>query len=201
MTTPAAAARKATTRPAGAQRTLVGLLGLLSLAAGVTALVLGAGLLGANRANRPVLDPLALDTLRAHPTLTRGAAIAAGVILLILGLLWAARALKPEHRPNLLLDPSPDRRLEINASAIANALRADTETITGVNRAHARMVGTTATPALRLNLWLEDGADIRHIYHDLNTQILTRARDSLGLKTLPTAIRIELDAATPARVS
>jgi hypothetical protein len=202
MTTPAAtAARKATTRPAGAQRTLVGLLGLLGLAAGAAALVVGAGLLGTNRANRPILDPIALDTLRAHPTLTRVVAIAAGVILLILGLLWTARALKPERRPNLLLDPSPDRHLEVNASAIANALRADTETITGVNRAHARMVGTTATPALRLNLWLEDGADVRNVYHDLNTRVLTRARDSLGVETLPTAIRIELDATTPARVS
>jgi hypothetical protein len=201
MTTPAAAARKATSRPVGAQRTLVGLVGLLGLAAGVAALVVGAGLLGANRAARPVLDPIALDTLHTHQILTRVVAIAAGVILVTLGLIWAARALTPERRPNLLLDPSPDHRLEVNASAIANALRADTETIDGVNRAHARMVGTTALPALRLNLWLEDGADVRNVYHNLDTQVLTRARDSLGVETLPIAIRIELDAATPARVS
>jgi hypothetical protein len=75
MTTPAAAARKATTRPAGAQRTLVGLLGLLSLAAGVTALVLGAGLLGANRANRPILDPLALDMASCWLMRVSGAAL------------------------------------------------------------------------------------------------------------------------------
>jgi hypothetical protein len=202
MTVPAAtAARKATARPAGAQRTLVGLVGLFSLAAGAAALVVGAGLLGANRANRPIVDPIALDTLRAHPTLSRAVAIAAGMVLLVLGMLWAARAVKPEHRPNLLLDPSPDRHLEVSASAIANALRADTETITGVNRARARMVGTAAAPALRLNLWLEDGADVRNVYHDLDTRVLTRARDSLGVEFLPTAIRIELDAAVPARVS
>jgi hypothetical protein len=202
MSAPATtAARKATARAAGAQRTLVGLIGLLSLAAGAVVLVVGFGLLGANRADRPVLDPIALDTLRTHQTLARGVAIAAGVVLLILGLLWAARALAPERRPNLLLDPSPDRRLEVSASAIAGALRADAETIDGVTRARARMVGTVATPVLRLDLWLADDTDVRDVYHDLDTGVLTRARDSLGVESLPTAIRIELDAAAPARVT
>ena len=195
------AARKATVRAAGAQRTLVGLIGLLGLAAGAAALVVGFGLLGANRAVRPVLDPIALDTLRTHQTLARAVAIAAGVVLLVLGLLWAARALAPERRPNLLLDPSPDRRLEVSALAIAGALRADAETIDGVTRVRSRMVGTTAIPVLRLDLWLEDGTDVRDVYHDLDTRVLTRARDSLGVESLPTAIRIELDAAAPARVT
>ncbi|MGH3902536.1 MAG: alkaline shock response membrane anchor protein AmaP [Pseudonocardiaceae bacterium] len=202
MSTPATtAAGKAAARAAGAQRTLVGLIGLLSLAAGAAALVVGSSLLGAGRAARSVLDPIALDTLRTHQTLARGVAIASGVVLLILGLLWAARAVKPERRPNLLLDPSPDSWLEVNASAIADALRADAETVTGVNRARARMVGTTATPVLRLDLWLEDGADVRDVYRDLDTGVLTRARESLGVESLATAIRIELDAAAPARVS
>ena len=202
MSAPATtAARKATVRAAGAQRTLVGLIGLLGLAAGAAALVVGFGLLGANRAVRPVLDPIALDTLRTHQTLARAVAIAAGVVLLVLGLLWAARALAPERRPNLLLDPSPDRRLEVSASAIAGALRADAETIDGVTRVRSRMVGTTAIPVLRLDLWLEDGTDVRDVYHNLDTGVLTRARDSLGVESLPTAIRIELDAAAPARVT
>lgn len=201
MTPPAAtAARKATARAAGAQRTLVGLIGLLSLAAGAAALVVGFGLLGANRAARSVLDPLVLDTLRAYPTFARGVAIVTGVILLILGLLWAVRALAPERRPNLLLDHSPDLRLEISASAIAGAVRADAETITGVSRARARMVGATASPVLRLDLWLEDGTDVRDVYRDLDTGVLARARDSLGVESLPTAIRIELDAAAAPRV-
>ena len=202
MTTRApTAARKATARAAGAQRTLVGLIGLLSLAAGAAALIVGFGLLGADRAARPVLDPIALDALGTHQTLARCVAIAAGLVLLVLGLLWAARAVKPERRPDLLLDPSPDSRLEVSASAIADALRADAEAITGVNRARARMVGSTAIPVLRLDLWLEDGTDVRDVYHHLDTGVLTRARDSLGVESLTTTVRIELDAAAPARVS
>ncbi|HEY6421889.1 MAG TPA: alkaline shock response membrane anchor protein AmaP [Pseudonocardiaceae bacterium] len=202
MTGPATtAARKATARAAGAQRTLVGLIGVLGLGAGVAALVVGSGLLGADRAARPVLDPVALNTLSAHQSLARAAAVAAGVALLVAGLIWAARAIKPEHRPNLLLDPRSTSRLEISASAIADALRADAETIPGVNRVRARTVGRTATPVLRLTLWLEDGANVRDVYHDLDTGVLTRARDSLGIESLPAAIRLELDAATPARVT
>jgi hypothetical protein len=201
MSTPATTAtRTATARAAGAQRALVGSLGLLLLAAGAAALVVGSGLLGTNRAARPVLDPVALDTLRTHQTLARALAITGGLVLLFVGLLWATRAFKPERRPNLVLDPGPDRRLEINASAIADALRTDAETIDGVNRARARMVGSTDTPVLRLNLWLEDGADVRYVYHNLDARVLGRARDSLGLDCLPTAIRIELDTAAPTRV-
>lgn len=193
MTTPAAtAAGRATTRAAGAQRILIGLIGLLTLAAGTAALVVGSGLLGADRAARPVIGSVAVD---APQTLARGVAIAAGAVVLVLGLLWTARALAPERRPGIVLDSSPDHRLEISASAIADALRADAETIDGVSRARARMVGTTDAPVLRLNLWLEDGADVRDVYHDLDTRVLARARDSFGLASLPSAIRIELDAA------
>ncbi len=201
MTGPASAAsRKATARAAGAQRTLVGLIGLLVLGAGVAALVAGSGLLGADRAARPVLDPVALNTLYAHQSLAREAAVAAGVVLLVAGLIWAARAVKPEHRPNLLLDPSSTSRLEISASAIADAVRADAETIEGVNRVRARLVGRTGAPVVRLNLWLEDGANVRDVYRDLDTRVLTRARDSLGVESLPAAIHLELDAAAPVRV-
>ncbi len=182
------------------QRALVGLVGLLGLAAGAAALVVSFGLLGAGRAARPVLDPLAVDTVGAHQSLARVVAILAGVILLVLGLLWVARALKPDQRPNLVLDPSPDHHLEVSASAIADALRADAETINGVSRARAHMVGTTATPVLRLTLWLRGGADIGEVYRDLNTRVLTRARDSLGVESLTTAIHVELDSTTPSRV-
>ncbi|PZS38138.1 MAG: alkaline shock response membrane anchor protein AmaP [Pseudonocardiales bacterium] len=185
-------------RAAGAQRTLVGLTGLVSLGAGGTALLAGSGLLGADH---PVLDTTVLDALRAHQSTARAVAIAIGVALLVLGVFWTVRALTPERRSNLVLDPSPDGRLEISASAIAGALRADAETIDGVNRARARMAGTTDTPVLCLNLWLEDGADVRAVYHDLDTRVLSRARDSLGTSCLATAVRIELDAAPPTRVS
>lgn len=195
------AIRKATTRAAGAQRAVFGLIGLLCLTAGAAALVVSFGLLGVNRAARPVLDPVVVDTLRANQPLAHVVAIAAGVVLFVLGLLWAVRALKPEHRPSLLLDPSPTSRLEISASAITDALSADAETISGVNRARARMVGTTDTPVVRLHLWLAEGTDVREVYQDLTSRVLTRARDSLGVESLPTAVRIELDTAAAARVS
>ena len=62
------------------------------------------------------------------------------------------------------------------------------------------MVGTIAAPVVRLQLWLRDGTDVRNVYYELDTRVLARARDSLGVSSLPAAIRIELDAAAPIRV-
>ncbi|MDQ2789123.1 MAG: alkaline shock response membrane anchor protein AmaP [Actinomycetota bacterium] len=181
-------------RAAGGQRILVGLTGLVALVAGV--LVVGAG-----RAAHPVLDTTTLDALRAHQSTARAVALVAAAALLVLGLLWTAHVLAPERRPNLVLDPSPDGRLEISADAIAEALRADAATVDGVTRARARMVGTAGAPVVRLNLWLAAGSDLRTVHHDLDTRVLRHARDSLGLPSLPTAVHIELDTAPPARVS
>ncbi len=195
------AATKATERAAGAQRALVGLLGLLGLAAGAVALVVSFGLLGADRADRPVLDPLAVDVVGSHQSLARVVAILAGVVLLILGLLWVARALHPGQRPNLVLDSSPEHHFEVSVSAIADALRADAEAIDGVSRARVRLAGTTATPVVALTLWLANAASISVVCHDLDTWVLTCARDSLGVESLTTAVRVELDSTTPSRVN
>lgn len=198
--TKAGTIRKASAPAAGLQRCLVGITGVLSLAAGVVALIIGSGLLGAGRALEPVLSLTTVDTLHVHRVLVGGIAIAGGLVLFFLGLLWAGRDLTPESRPDLVLDPNPERRLEISASAMTDALSADAATIEGVSQARARMVGTMAAPVVRLQLWLRDGTDVRDVYHELDARVLARARDSLGVSALPAAIRIELDAAVPIRV-
>ncbi|MGH3673026.1 MAG: alkaline shock response membrane anchor protein AmaP [Pseudonocardiaceae bacterium] len=195
-----AATRKASAPAAGLQRCLVGIIGILSLAAGVAALLIGSGLLGAERALEPVLGLTALDTLHAHRVLAGGIAIAGGLVLFLLGLLWAGRDLTPETRPGLVLDPNPECRLEISAVAMTDAVSADAATIEGVSQARARMAGTMAAPVVRLQLWLRDGTDVRNVYHELDTRVLARARESLGVSSLPAAIRIELEAAAPIRV-
>lgn len=195
-----AATRKASAPAAGLQRFLIAIIGVLSLAAGIAALILGSGLLGAERAAEPVLGLTAVDAVQAHRVLAGGVAIGGGLVLLLLGLFWAGRDLSPETRPALVLDPNPERRLEISAAAMTDALSADAATIEGVSQARARMVGTMAAPVVRLQLWLRDGTDVRNVYHELDTRVLARARDSLGVSSLPAAIRIELDAAAPIRV-
>ncbi|UJW31340.1 alkaline shock response membrane anchor protein AmaP [Saccharothrix sp. AJ9571] len=193
-------ASKALARSYGAERTLTSLVGVLALAAGVLALVVGQGWLGTFRALRPVLDPMAVNWLGREPVIAKTAAIVAGVLLLIFGLWWFFRSLRPEGRPDLELDRAPGQELTVTAAAISSAVRADAEAVEGVSRARVRAVGDPSSPALRMDISLREGADLKTVWQVIDTQVLTRARESLGVDTLPTAVRIDLDADPQSRV-
>lgn len=187
---------KALGRSTGTERSLTVLIGLLALLAGAAALVVGAGWLGTYRGRRPLVDPLALDWLSRNALASRIGALVLGVLLLWLGLWWFFRSLRPEGRPDLELDDD----LVVTSSAISEAVRLDAETIDGVGRARVRAVGDSENPALRITLWLSEGTDLKRVWEQLDATVLTRARESLGVDVLPTAVRIELDTAAPQRV-
>ena len=191
----------AVARSAGTDRTLTTLLALVALAGGVVVLLVGTGVFGSARADRSLVDPIAIDLLRANRSLALVLAIVAGLLLVLLGLLWALRSLRPESKPDLVLDHSRGTGLTVSSGAIAEAVRADAETVPGVERARVRLVGDTDNPALRITLWLRQGSDVRDIWNDLDTRVLSRARGALGVERLPAAVRIELDAAEGYRVS
>lgn len=187
-------------RSAGAERGLAGLLGLILVLGGTAVLLLGNGVFGDGRSRRSIMDPIAVERLENHRELSFSIAITAGVVLLVVGLWWCLRGLRPEHKPALLLDPMPEAELVVTPDALSGAVQADAESVRGVSRARARVVGSTDEPGLRLHLWLRQGADIRTVWNDLDTQVLARARESLGIDRLPTAVRIELDTAEAQRV-
>lgn len=196
----ASAARRAQGRSYGAERTLTSLVGLLGVLAGAGALVVGMGWLGQFRGHRPVLDPIAVGWLSDHALYARIGAVVLGVLLLVFGLWWFFRSLRPERRPDLKLDETIGAELTVTAGALANAVQTDAESVDGVTRARVRSVGTVADPALRITLWLAEGAEVRRVWEDLDAYVLTRARESLGVETLPTAVRLELDTTGSARV-
>jgi hypothetical protein len=181
-------------------RLLVWLLGLVLLAAGILALSLARGWLGTHRAGRTVIDPLAAHTITGHPLRMLVGGIVVGLILLIVGLGWFARSVRPQRRPDLLLDGDPDSRLVVTAGAICEAVRTDCEGLGGVNRARVRSVGSTEEPAMRVNLWLDEDTDLRVVWSELEREVLPRLRRSLGGRRLPIGIRVELDSAAPPRV-
>lgn len=192
--------RKAVARSAGGDRTRLALLGLVLLAAGVGAALLGWAVFGRGRAGRPLLDPMIVDTLRAQPLLWRWVAVAAGVVLVVVGLWWTVRSVRPERRPDLVLesgpDLGPDTSLRVTAGAAAEAVADRAAGLPGVVRTRGRMVGRADSPALRLTVWLDDEADVAEICRRLDSEIVTEARDALGIAHLPVAVRLELDTAT-----
>lgn len=177
------------------ERILTGVVGGLAVLAGAVAAIVGLGWLGAYRATRPVMDPIAVSWLAGHPLVSRIVAILVGLLLLVLGLIWFFRALRPEAQPDLALDRTVGKGLRVTAGAIAEAVQGDAERIDGVNRARARMVGDRTNPALRLSLWLSEGSDVKAVWQELDEKVLGRARDSLGVTALPTGVRFELAAA------
>lgn len=193
---PAAVARSAAT-----ERVLTMLLGLIAAGGGAMVVLVGAGVFGADRADRPLVDPSAVDAITRHRVLALSVGLAAGVVLTVLGLWWALRALRPESRPDVILDRSPVAGLTVTATALADAVLADAETVTGVDRARVRLVGDPHRPGLRLTLLLREGADVREVWSELDSRVLARARGALQIDPLPTAVRIELDTASRQRVS
>lgn len=195
--------RAAVARSAGGDRTLTTLLGLVLVAASVLALLVGYGVFGANRAQRPVIDPIAVAWVSTHVTATRWILIGVGLLLFLIGIWWTLRSLRPEPRPDVSLSELPGERLTVEHAAICDAVRHDAETIDGVSRARVRLVGTPQKPALRIALTLVEGTDVRDVWADLDGRVLARAREAFAVSALPTAVRLELDASsapTPARV-
>jgi hypothetical protein len=195
--------RAAVARSAGGDRTLTTLLGLVLVAAATLALLVGYGVFGSFRAQRPLIDPLAASWVSTHVDATRWIAIGAGVLLFVVGLWWTLRSLRPEPRPDVSLSELPGERLTVEHSAICDAVRHDAESIEGVSRARVRLVGDPKRPALRIALTLVEGTDVRDVWADLDGRVLARAREAFAVSALPTAVRLELDAssaATPARV-
>jgi hypothetical protein len=185
-------------------RLAVGGIGALAAACGAAALVVSAGWAGRPRASRPLADPMALDWLRAHQLWVQVGALVTGVLLVLFGLWLASRTLRPERRPDLVLEEEAGDTavggLLVTAQAIAEAIRVDAESVSGVAEARARVVRVDATPALRLQLWLRHGADVHAVWSELDKRVLTRARESLGVPAIPTAIRLELGSARRQRV-
>ncbi|MHC1563528.1 Asp23/Gls24 family envelope stress response protein [Actinomycetospora sp. C-140] len=195
--------RAAVARSAGGDRTLTTLVGLVLLAAAVLVLLVSYGVFGTYRAQRPLIDPIAVAWVSTHVDLTRWIAIAAGVVLFVVGIWWTVRSLRPEPRPDVSLSELPGERLTVEHSAICDAVRHDAEAIDGVSRARVRLVGSPQRPALRIALTLVEGTDVRDVWADLDGRVLARAREAFSVSALPTAVRLELDATsapTPARV-
>lgn len=196
-------ARRAVARSAGGSRWAITLLGLVLLAAGVLAILLILGVFGQNRPQRPLLDPMVVGALGSQPLVVRIVAIVVGLLLVVLGLVWTARALRPERRPDLVVDGGPGTDIRVSSSAAANAVADGAAALPGVGRARARMVGTSSAPAVRATVWVTDEADVAEICRRLDSEVLAEVRDSLGLSALPVAVRLELDSSSgkAARVS
>jgi hypothetical protein len=188
-------------RSTAGERVLAVVTGLVLLAAGTLVTLLSYGVFGTARSGRPLLDPMIVEALQAQPLAARAVAIVGALLLAVLGLVWAAHALRPEPRPDLVLDGREadigDTSIVVSAAAAAEAVASQAAELPGVGRARARLVGSEAAPAVRITLWLTDDAEVRDVLGRLHSEVLATARASLGLADLPAAVWLELDDPKP----
>lgn len=188
-------------RSARTDRMVATVMALIALTGGVTGLLVGTGVFGTAAAERPLVGPIVVGWVAAHRQGALGIAIVAGLLLVWLGLWLVLRSVRPERIPDLVLDPSPAAGLTVTAAALSDAVRTDAETVPGVARARVRLVGDAADPAMRITLWLQQGADLRAVWDELDAGVLGRVREALAAATvIPTAVRIKLDTASRQRV-
>ncbi|NHD17445.1 MULTISPECIES: alkaline shock response membrane anchor protein AmaP [Actinopolyspora] len=187
-------------RPLAFERAVTSIVGVIALAAGVLALLVGSGVLGTYRARRPLLDPLTRSWVISNPGIALAVAAVLGIVLVVLGVWWITHALRPEARPNLHLGGGAAGRTSLSGSALSEAVRADAHEVTGVVGVRVRTTGTPEHPGLRMVLSLRDDTDVRQVWDELDHKVLSRARSALETDSLPTTIKLELDRSRGQRV-
>ncbi|WP_462186374.1 MULTISPECIES: Asp23/Gls24 family envelope stress response protein [unclassified Frankia] len=167
---------------------LVGV-GLLCLAAGVLALLVGAGAFGDGVADEAVLDA---DT-RSYPTSHTWFWLAVGigsglVVLLALGWLRAQTALAARRRGLYVTDDALGG-VHLSAAALTDAVEDDVFGIAGVEAVRAVLRGRRE-PVLEIAVTVVPGPGVAGVLDDIRGPVLHRARTAVGRPRLPAKVEV-----------
>jgi hypothetical protein len=186
-------------RPARLNRTVLALLGLLSLASGGVVLLVGTGLLG-NRPSIPADAPL----LPAGPALPGwGPAVVAAVAIIIglLALRWLiAQTIRRPASSNWQLSPDTTTgTTRIDGDAAVRPLADEIEDYPGVRSATARLTGPHQHPHLYLRVSADDRADIADLRRHIGANAIPHLTQAMNLPGLPADMLLRLVATGGAR--
>lgn len=173
-----------------ANRVVLAVLGLLLLAAGVFTLLVGLGVLGADQADRTVVDPAVDDVARMGwfwPVV--------GVVALVVAALsarWLVVQARTDRLARLRLDDDADGgRTLLEGSALARAVEDEIGDLPGVTRVSAHLSGTSSSPRLHLRVRLDGRVDPADVHRAITDGVLAHVRQALEVDRLPA--RVELD--------
>ncbi|MFJ7213490.1 alkaline shock response membrane anchor protein AmaP [Amycolatopsis sp. NPDC098790] len=184
-------------RPARLNRVVLGLLGLVLLAAGGFAVATHFGRLR-------VVDPASalVPGTAGPPTWVLYAAAAVAVLLGFLALRWilAQLARRPPTR-TWRFDTDPARgRTELAADAAVAPFVAELREYPGVHQARATLTGHRENPALALVVSVDQDGDPVAVRERLAAEGLPRLRQALDLDELPVAIEFRFTTSTAPRI-
>ena len=197
---PALPPRTRAPRVVRTNRVIIGLVGLILLAAGVAGLLAGFGVFGSTLKAETVLSGRVDRFTRRQdwfwPTL---AALTA--ILALLALWWLIAQLRTDRLRGIDLRPSGrDGQTYLQGDAITDAIEGEVESYRGVSRTRARLSGTHTAPRLTLVVTLDGRVGAGEIRHLVEEQALDHARRALETDRLPTRVDLVLPRATQRNV-
>ncbi|BBC37558.1 Membrane protein [Streptomyces graminofaciens] len=175
-------------------RVLLGFVGLVLVALGGAVLAVGLGL-------RPPSwwlhdgrhDVLLSQAERARwrddgwwwPTV-----IALLAALLLLALWWLVAVVRRHRLAEVLVDTGDGEGALLRGRALEAVLATETTQLDGVERSRTRLTGRRSAPEARVRLLLQPHVDPGEALRRLTTEAVAHARDSAGLASLPTEVRL-----------
>jgi len=186
-------------------RVLIGLIGLVLVALGGSVLAVG---LGApppswwiHQGPHDVLLSAAERTRWQDEGWWWPTVLAALGILLLLALWWLSAVLRRRRLAEVLVDTGDGEGALLRGRALEGVLAGEAGQSDGVQRAHVLLTGRRSAPEARVRLLLEPHVDPGTALHHLTTRSLTHARNSAGLESLPTEVRLKAAKHSAERVS
>ncbi|NEW40946.1 alkaline shock response membrane anchor protein AmaP [Nocardia cyriacigeorgica] len=174
-------------RPAGVNRTLIGLTGIISVAAGAYALAAHFGQLGwVDR------DSTLVPGSAAPPTGVFVAVIAGAVILGLLCLRWLfAQIFRMPKARSWRLEADESTGKTVMASSTAAApVAADIAAFDDVRSASAWLTGTRWAPQLHLTVTAEPHTDVGLLRGRILDEAVPRLRQALEVETIPVTLEL-----------
>ncbi len=160
-------------------RTLLALIGLLLLLAGVAALALGFDWFG-RTARTPVI-PAAFSTFIDNNPWYWWAVAVLCILVALLMLRWIIAQLHTSRLTQLHVEPDRrDGETVLQAGAIADAVEHEVEGFLGVSGASMRLLGTPSNHRHELTVVLDERADIDAVRSRLSRQTVPNFRQALG---------------------
>ena len=170
-------------------RTVLALIGLVLLAAGVGGLLLSLNLIADGTGQWPVVPDSVVEFATSTSWLPWAAA-AAAVVVALLGLWWLLAQFRVDWPGQLdLTGDRPDGTTTLAAGALTDAVEEDAASIRGVTGASANL-RSQPTRRLDLTVNLAAFADLGEVRRRLEQQTAARTRQVIDQPNLP--IRIEL---------
>lgn len=174
-------------------RVLLTLLGLIALAGGVVILLLSVRVFGDSQADQPVLRQSTRDFAERNQWLWIAIGVGAG-ILALLALRWLLAQAATQRVGSLSLEPNRKTgRTKLSTNALGEAVEDEVERIRGVDRASARVLGSSTDPTLRLDVKVADDGDLGYIRSRIEEDTVPHARQAVGMGRLPVWVRFAVN--------